>query len=53
MPGGHVAFEAGLTPRLDPVNDKAFTETAHCCGVDNLTKRTNTNRIVLFRTGTP
>lgn len=31
------------------VNDQAFTKTANCWGVDNGTKGTNTNRIVLLR----
>lgn len=31
------------------VNDQTFTKTANCWGVDNGTKGTNTNRIVLMR----
>lgn len=31
------------------VNDQTFTKTANCWGVDNGTKGTNTNRIVLLR----
>ena len=31
------------------VNDQRFTKTANCWGVDNGTKGTNTNRIVLLR----
>lgn len=31
------------------VNDQSFTKTANCWGVDNGTKGTNTNRIVLLR----
>ncbi len=31
------------------VNDQEFTKTANCWGVDNGTKGTNTNRIVLLR----
>jgi len=39
---------AGLTPRLLLINAQQFTKTAACWGVDNNTKGTNTNRIVLF-----
>jgi hypothetical protein len=31
------------------VNDQAFTKTANCWGVDNGSKGTNTNRIVLLQ----
>ena len=41
--------DAGLTPRLVMINDQKFTKTANCWGVDNHSKGTNTNRIVLFR----
>ncbi|MBI4576316.1 MAG: site-specific DNA-methyltransferase [Planctomycetes bacterium] len=40
---------AGLEPLLVLVNAQAFTKTAHCWGVDNRLKGTNTNRVVLFR----
>lgn len=40
---------AGLEPRLILINDQKFTKTANCWGVDNMTKGTNTNRIVVFR----
>ena len=40
---------AGLHPLLILINDQKFTKTANCWGVDNNTKGTNTNRIVLFR----
>lgn len=40
--------EAGLTPEAVLINDQKFTKTSNCWGVDNLTKGTNTNRIVLF-----
>ncbi len=40
---------AGLDPVLVLINDQQFTKTANCWGVDNMTKGTNTNRIVLFR----
>ena len=39
---------AGLTPRLVLINAQQFTKTAACWGVDNNSKGTNTNRIVLF-----
>jgi hypothetical protein len=39
---------AGLLPELILINDQKFTKTANCWGVDNNTKGTNTNRIVLF-----
>ena len=44
-----LGIEAGLTPELILINDQQFTKTAHCWGVDNNRKGTNTNRIVLFR----
>ncbi len=40
---------AGLEPLLVLINDQKFTKTANCWGVDNMSKGTNTNRIVLFR----
>lgn len=43
------AVAAGLEPVLVLVNDQKFTKTAQCWGVDNTTKGTNTNRIVLLR----
>lgn len=39
----------GLKPVLVLINDQEFTKTANCWGVDNNSKGTNTNRIVLFR----
>ena len=43
----------GIAAKLEPVliliNDQEFTKTANCWGVDNMSKGTNTNRIVLFR----
>jgi hypothetical protein len=42
-------IRAGLEPRLILINQQEFTKTANCWGVDNGTKGTNTNRIVLFR----
>ena len=43
------AQEAGLEPLLVLVNDQRFTKTSNCWGVDNRTKGTNTNRVVLLR----
>lgn len=40
---------AGLHPELILINDQKFTKTANCWGVQNNSKGTNTNRIVLFR----
>ncbi len=40
---------AGLSPDLILINDQEFTKTSNCWGVDNQTKGTNTNRVVLFR----
>jgi hypothetical protein len=40
---------AGLDPVLVLINAQEFTKTANCWGVDNNSKGTNTNRIVLFR----
>jgi hypothetical protein len=40
---------AGLEPVLVLINDQEFTKTANCWGVDNMSKGTNTNRIILFR----
>ena len=40
---------AGFSPVLILVNAQKFTKTAQCWGVDNQSKGTNTNRIVLFR----
>jgi len=41
--------EAGLEPLLVVINDQKFTKTANCWGIDNMSKGTNTNRIVVFR----
>lgn len=41
--------EAGLAPELVLINQQEFTKTANCWGVDNNSKGTNSNRIVLFR----
>jgi len=40
---------AGLEPLLIMINDQKFTKTANCWGIDNNTKGTNTNRIVVFQ----
>lgn len=42
-------IQAGLDPLLVVINDQKFTKTANCWGVDNMSKGTNTNRIVVFR----
>jgi hypothetical protein len=41
--------KAGLEPGLVLINDQQFTKTANCWGVDNNSKGTNTNRVVVFR----
>jgi len=41
--------DAGLQPALVLINDQIFTKTANCWGVDNNSKGTNTNRIVVFQ----
>lgn len=40
---------AGLETVLVLINDQKFTKTANCWGVANMSKGTNTNRIVIFR----
>jgi hypothetical protein len=40
---------AGLEPLLIMINDQKFTKTANCWGIENNTKGTNTNRIVVFQ----
>ena len=42
-------IEAGLTPLLVLINDQKFTKTANVWGVNNTTKGTNTNRVVVFK----
>jgi hypothetical protein len=39
---------AGLRPEVVIINAQKFTKTANCWGIDNNTKGTNTNRIVVF-----
>jgi hypothetical protein len=41
--------DAGLKPLIVLVNHQEFTKTANCWGVENNSKGTNSNRIVLFR----
>lgn len=41
-------IEAGFSCHGILINRQNFTKTAHCWGVDNNSKGTNTNRIVLF-----
>lgn len=41
----------GLEPLFVLINQQEFTKTANCWGVDNNSKGTNTNRIVVFRKG--
>ena len=40
---------AGFDPVLVLINDQKFTKTANCWGVDNMSKGTNTNRIVVLQ----
>jgi hypothetical protein len=40
--------EVGLDPVLVLINDQKFTKTANCWGIDNMSKGTNTNRVVVF-----
>jgi hypothetical protein len=40
---------AGLDPVLVLINDQKFTKTANCWGIDNMSKGTNTNRVVVLR----
>ncbi|MCW5829007.1 MAG: site-specific DNA-methyltransferase [Deltaproteobacteria bacterium] len=42
-------ISAGLGPVLVLINDQKFTKTANCWGVDNNSKGTNTNRIIVFQ----
>ncbi len=43
------AAVAGLEPELILINDQKFTKTANCWGVNNQSKGTNTNRIILLK----
>jgi len=40
--------EWSRAPVLVLINDHEFTKTANCWGVDNNSKGTNTNRVVVF-----
>lgn len=42
-------LSAGLKAVLILINDQEFTKTANCWGVDNNSKGTNSNRIVVFQ----
>ncbi len=55
---GRLALESAVLPCADPrtwepvlvlIQDQHFTKTARCWGVDNGSKGTNTNRVVLLR----
>lgn len=46
-----VAAEVGLETVAVLINDQEFTKTSNCWGVDNRSKGTNTNRILLLRKG--
>jgi hypothetical protein len=43
------AERAGLKPLLVLVNEQAFTKTSNCWGVSNMTRGTNTNRVILLQ----
>jgi DNA methylase len=43
------AEEAGLKPVLVLVNQQEFTKTSNCWGVSNMSKGTNSNRVVLLQ----
>lgn len=43
------AIGAGFLPEMIMINSQEFTKTAHCWGVDNLQRGTNTNRVILLR----
>lgn len=43
------AERAGLKPVLVLVNQQEFTKTSNCWGVNNMSKGTNTNRVVLLQ----
>jgi hypothetical protein len=44
-----VAVDAGFVPEAVMLHTQKFTKTANCWGVDNNTRGTNTNRIVVLR----
>ncbi len=43
------AEAAGLIPILVLINSQKFTKTSNCWGVNNLSKGTNTNRVVILK----
>jgi hypothetical protein len=43
------AEASGLNPFAILINDQNFTKTSNCWGVDNASKGTNTNRIILLQ----
>ena len=43
------AERAGLNPILVLINQQEFTKTSNCWGVNNMSKGTNTNRVVLLQ----
>ena len=43
------AERAGLNPILVLINQQEFTKTSNCWGVSNMSKGTNTNRVVLLQ----
>jgi hypothetical protein len=43
------AIAAGLEPALVLINDQKFTKTANCWGVENNSKGTNSNRVVVIQ----
>ncbi len=47
------ASASGLQPFAILINDQEFTKTSNCWGVDNASKGTNTNRIVLLQKTPP
>ena len=47
------AQEAGLVPKALLINDQEFTKTSNCWGIQNASKGTNTNRIVMLQKPLP
>ena len=47
------AASAGLQTVAVLINDQEFTKTSNCWGVDNSSKGTNTNRIVILQKSRP
>ena len=44
-----IANAAGFRTECVMINAQVFTKTSNCWGIDNLTKGTNTNRIIVLR----